>query len=124
MMRESVKNPVGTWELCWSAWGLTAEAYTPWKKFEKYAEASNRYTTYRNETVKQLVKECAKEEVRLNEQLLLQYTVDMEEAMYQDMTCVPVYGNTSYMMFAEYVDLPNQIYAPGVGFGWMFSTKK
>jgi hypothetical protein len=46
----------------------------------------------------------------------------MEEAMYQDMTCIPVYGKTSYMMYAENVDLPMDEYAPGVGFGWVYSS--
>jgi len=125
LMRDSQKQAVGTWELCWSSWGLAAEAYTPWKKFQVYTSTkSNRYTNYRNEVVNNLTVECAKEEVRLDEQLTLKYTVEMEEAMYKDMTCIPVYGKTSYMMYAENVDLPMKEYAPGPGFGWVYSSQK
>jgi len=122
LMRDSQKQAVGTWELCWSSWGLGAEAYTPWKKFQVYTSTkSNRYTNYRNEVVNNLTVECAKEEVRLNEQLTLKYTHEMEEAMYQDMTCIPVYGKTSYMMYAENVQLPMTQYNPSIGFGWEFA---
>ena len=125
LMRDSQKQPVGTWELCWSSWGLAAEAYTPWKKFQVYTSTkSNRYTNYRNEVVNTLCVENEKEEVRLDEQLTLENTFKMEEAMYQDMTCIPVYGKTSYMMYAENVDLPMDVYTPGPGFGWMYSSQK
>ena len=125
LMRESVKQPVDSWELCWSGWGLGAEDYSPWKKFEVYTSfRSNRYTTYRNAKLEEIYAECMKEETRLDEQKLLKLTVEGEKAMYEDMTCIPVYGSAANMMFQEYVQLPLDNYASGIILGWYFSSHK
>jgi len=124
-MRESTKQPVSTWDLCWSSWGLGAEAYYPWKKFTVYtSDKSNRYTNYRNDVLDTLTKVCDTEEVRLDERKTLEYTVQMEESCYQDMTCIPVYGSVSNTLFQDYVKLPMSQYSAGVGFGWIYSEKQ
>ena len=125
LMRESVKQPVDTWELCWSGWGLAAEDYSPWKKFEVYTSfRSNRYTAYRNAKLEEIYSECMKEENRLDESKLLALTVEGEKAMYEDMTCIPVYGSVSNMMFQESVQLAVDNYCPGLGLGWYYSSRK
>ena len=55
--------------------------------------------------------------IRLDERKTLDYTVQMEESCYQDMTCIPVYGSVSNTLFQDYVQLPMEQYSAGVGFG-------
>ena len=125
MMAESRKQPVATWEMCFSAWGLDAESFYPWKKFERYTSTyTSRYTTYSNDKLDAIYAECMKDENRLNDQNLLKLTVQGEEAWYEDMTCIPVYGGVSRMLFQEYVDLPVDSYAAGIGLGWYYAAKK
>ena len=125
LMRESTKQAVGTWELCWSGWGLAAENYYPWKKFEKYTSTnSTRYTNYKNDKLDAIYAECMKDENRLSDQKLLALTLQGEEAWYEDMTCVPVFGGVSKYLYQEYVQLPVSGYAAGIGLGWYYSTHK
>ena len=125
LMRESTKQAVGTWELCWSGWGLAAENNYPWKKFEKYTSTNGtRYTNYKNDKLDAIYKECMKDENRLNDKNLLKLTVQGEEAWYEDMTCIPVYGGVSKYMYQEYVQLPVSGYAAGIGLGWYYSAHK
>ena len=126
MMRKSWKEgPTGDWELCWAGWGLAAENYYPWKKFEKYTSTNGtRYSAYKNYKLDAIYAECMKDENRLDDEKLLALTVQGEEAWYEDMTNIPVYGGVSKMLYQEYVDLPVDAYAPGIGLGWYYSTKK
>ena len=62
--------------------------------------------------------------IRLDERKTLDYTVQMEESCYQDMTCIPVYGSVSNTLFKDYVQLPMEQYSAGVGFGWIYAQKQ
>jgi hypothetical protein len=125
MMRESTSKAVGTWELCWSGWSLAAENYYPWMKFEVYTSTkSNRYTMYRNDKLDAIYAECLKDENRLDEQKLLALTVQGEQAWYDDMTCIPVYGGVSNYMYQERIQLPVDNYTAGMGLGWRYATLK
>jgi len=126
MMRKSWKEgPTGDWELCWAGWGLAAENYYPWKKFEKYTSTNGtRYSAYKNYKLDAIYAECMKDENRLDDEKLLALTVQGEDAWYEDMTNIPVYAGVSKMLYQEYVDLPVDTYAPGIGLGWYYSTKK
>ena len=123
-MRSSVQGPVSSWDLCWSAWGVTGEKFAPWRKLERYTTwHSRRYTMYKNEAVDDLYADCLLEENRLDENKLVALTLQLEQAMYDDMTCVPVYAPFNYLMFSEEIDLPMERYDPSVGFGWLYADR-
>jgi len=126
MMRSCWKDgPVDTWEMCWSGWGLAAENFYPWKKFERYTSTNaTRYSAYSNDKLDAIYAECLKDENRLSDTKLLALTVQGEEAWYEDMTSIPVYAGVTNMLFQEYVDLPVSTYAAGMGLGWYYSAKK
>ena len=126
MMRESTKQPVGTWELCWSGWSLAAENYYPWKKFDVYTSTkSNRYTMYKNTKLDDIYfNKCLLDENRLDEKKMLALTIEGEQAWYDDMTCVPVYGGVSNVMVQERIQLAVDNYTAGMGLGWYYSTLK
>jgi len=126
MMRSSWKEgPVDTWDLSWSGWGLAAETYYPWKKFEKYTSTNNtRYTAYHNDQMDAIYAECLKDENRQSDKKLLELTVKGEQCWYDDMTCIPVYSAVSNLMYQEHVQLPLQGYTPTIGFGWYYSSQK
>ena len=64
------------------------------------------------------------EEYYLNMDKLSALTVQMEEAMYEDMTCLPVYQGKTFAMFQERVELPMKQYHSQGGWGWLFSSLK
>jgi hypothetical protein len=72
--------------------------------------------------VDRLYAACLLEENRLDEDKLIALTLQMERAMYDDMTCVPVYAPYNYLMFSQRVELPMKVYDPNVGFGWLYSA--
>jgi len=118
-------GPVDTWELGWSVWGLAAESFYPWKKFEKYTTTnSTRYSAYKNIKLDAIYAECMKDENRLDEDKLAALTVQGEDAWYEDMTCIPIYGTVKKLMFQDNIELPMVQYSPQVGFGWHFAVKK
>ena len=65
-----------------------------------------------------------KEENRLNDVKAAALTVAGEEAMYQDMTCIPVYAAITNTMYQENIELPMKQYIVQGGWGWPFSTQK
>ena len=118
-------GPVDTWELGWAGWGLAAEDFYPWKKFQKYTSTdSSRYGYYQNFKLDEIYKECLKDENRLDGNKLLDLTVAGESAWYDDMTNIPVYSAITKMMFQERVDLPMNVYTSQTGFGWYYSSLK
>jgi len=122
-MRSSVQAPTNAWDLCWSAWGVTAEKFFPWRKLERYTTwHSRRYTMYKNSAVDELYAACLLDENRLDENRLVDLTVQLEQAMYDDMTCVPVYNPRYHILFSDRVELPMAVYNPNVGFGWLYSA--
>ena len=125
VMKESRTKPVSSWELGWSAWGLAAEYFYPWKKYERYLSTyTSRHTEYKNSALDAIYAQCLLEENRLDDEKLLQLTVQGEEAMYEDMTYVPVFCNGKFDLYQEEVDLPMTQYSNQIGFGWMYATKK
>jgi ABC-type oligopeptide transport system substrate-binding subunit len=124
-MRSSVVGPTNAWDLCWSAWGLTAEKTHPYKKGERYTTwYARRYTTYQNTVIDTLWEQCKIEENRLDDEKMASITVAMEKAILDDMTCVPVYQPNNFVMYADRIDLPMNVYHNDIGFGWTYSKLK
>ena len=124
-MRSSVVGPTNAWDLCWSAWGLTAEKTHPYKKGERYTTwYARRYTTYQNTVIDTLWEQCLIEENRLDDEKMASITVAMEKAILDDMTCVPVYQPNNFVMYADRIDLPMNVYHNDIGFGWTYSKLK
>jgi len=125
-LRNSWKNgPVDNFELGWSGWGLAAESFTPYSKFNVYTSTyASRYGAYKNTKLDEIYKEVMKEENRLNDVKAAALTVAGEEAMYQDMTCIPVYAAITNTMYQENIELPMKQYIVQGGWGWPFSTQK
>ena len=126
LLRSSWKTgPVDTWELGWGGWGLAAESYYPWKKFEKYTSTnSTRYAPCEGSPLDSIYAECLIDENRLSDKKLLELTVKGENAWYENMINIPVYSAITKMMYAENVDLPMTEYSSAPGFGWMYSQQK
>ena len=124
-MRTSNKGPVTTWDLAWSGWALTAESFYPWKKAAAYGSTyGNRYTPYNNAALDALLAKADTDEYRLDPQKLADLTVEMEKAMYEDMTCIPVVQGQSYCMFSERMEPAMSVYVAATGWGTIFGTLK
>ena len=124
-MRSSVQGPTNAWDLCWSAWGLTAEKTHPYKKGERYTTwYARRYTTYQNTVLDALWEQCLVEANRLDDEKMADITVQMEKAILDDMTCVPVYQPNNFVMYSDRIQLPMNVYHNDIGFGWTYSSLK
>lgn len=124
-MRSSTQGPVSSWDMSWSSWGITSEKFAPYRKMERYTTTyTRRYTMYKNTALDQLWAQCLLEENRLDDEKLAALTVQMEQTMYEDMTCCPVYGVTNYAMFSERISVPLKEYDPSLEFGWQYVSLK
>jgi len=124
-MRSSVQGPTNAWDLCWSAWGLTAEKTHPYKKGERYTTwYARRYTTYQNTVLDALWEQCLVEANRLDDEKMADITVQMEKAILDDMTCVPVYQPNNFVMYSDRIQLPMNVYHNDIGFGWTYAKLK
>ena len=125
MMKESLKKPVDTWDISWSGIGLAAETYYPWKKFERYIfTCPSSYTKYSNDALDAIYAECLKDENRMSDRKLLELTIQGEQALYDDMTCMPVCASISNVMYQENIQLAVDTYSAGIGFGWYYASQK
>jgi ABC-type transport system substrate-binding protein len=122
LLRSSWKSgPVDTWELGWAGWGLAAEDFYPWKKFEKYMTTnSSRYSAYENTKLDEIYEQCLLDENRLDGKKLQDLTVAGESAWYDDMTNIPVYSAINQYMYQERIVLPMNVYTSQTGFGWPY----
>ena len=128
-MRATRSGPVDTWDLGWSGWALAAEIFTPWKKLEKYTSlqykpVQNGYTAYTNYALDDLCKLGYDESYYLNTDKLSQLTVQMEETMYENIPCIPVFQACNFNMFQERVELPMKQYHSQGGWAWIYSDLK
>ena len=64
---------------------------------------------------------CQEEEVRLNPELMVKMTAELEALYLRDVINVPLYDTVSYTMYSERMVLPCSEYIPGFGFGTMFA---
>ena len=104
---------------------MPARRFKPYAKFSVYVSSyTRRYTTYSNDALDAIYKECTKEENRLVDTKVAALTLQGEEEMYKDMTCVPVYAAINNTLYQEYIDLPMESYNAQTGWGWQYSTKK
>lgn len=118
-MRTTWQNEGGvdTWELTWGAWDLTAAMGSANRKFERYTSYnSNRFTSYHNDIIDDLYAKSITEEYRLNEDLLIKTTLDMEKALIEDVTQLPVFQAQAYYIFSDRCIRPTKTRLNYVGF--------
>ena len=102
LMRSSKKTANDSWELCWSGWSNSNETEYPCTVMSFYRSSyGNKYTLYANDVLDAAYTQYQTEEARLNPSIRDELVTTMEEAMYEDMTRVPVYQEASFTVFSD-----------------------
>lgn len=92
--------------------------YTAYQWFrESYASKPNSYTTERFEKA---YAELNTEEMRMNPELMIQKTAELEQIFWEDVINVPIYQEYGYTMYQDWFVPACPDYIAGFGFGNMF----
>ena len=104
LMRTSVKKANDSWEMCWSGWSSSNETDYPCHTMSLYrSDYGSRYTNYKNSELDAAYALYITEEYRLDSAKRDSLVSMMEEALYKDMSRVPVYQDSNYTIFSEKV---------------------
>lgn len=117
LMRTAQAGPTNGWELCWGAWDLTAATISANRKFEVYTSTdSRRFAPYHNDTIDELYALSVTEEYRLDEQKLIDITLEMEKALLDNVDQIPVFQGTNYYIFSDRITRPSKTRINSGGF--------
>lgn len=109
LMRTAQNGPTNGWDLCWGAWDLTAAIISANRKFEPYTSTdSRRFAPYHNDELDRLYALSITEEYRLDEQKLIDITLQMEKSLLENVDQIPVFQQTSYYLFSDRVIKPSK----------------
>ncbi|MEA4920088.1 MAG: ABC transporter substrate-binding protein [Clostridiaceae bacterium] len=109
LMRTAQNGPTNGWDLCWGAWDLTAATISANRKFEPYtSKDSRRFAPYHNDELDRLYALSITEEYRLDEQKLIDITLQMEKSLLQNVDQIPVFQQTAYYLFSDRVIKPSK----------------
>ena len=116
------KGPHDAWDLCWSGYNLAAETFEPYKKFGPYVTGDSRnYAAYDNAFLNAQYPNLLTEVYRLDPEAAFDLTVEIEKSIIlDDVTCIPVVQERSYVLYAERIVLALDRYVPQLGFGWEY----
>ena len=102
LMRSSKETPNDSWEICWSGWSNSNETDYPCTVMAFYRSSyGSKYSLYTNDALDAAYVQYQTEEARLNPAIRDDLVSTMEEALYNDMTRVPVYQEANYTIFAD-----------------------
>ncbi len=116
------KQDPDSFEMAFGGWGASLSRVYPYAAFQYFVDAyASRPNSYISEDFDKQFAACQAEEVRLNPELMVKMTADLEAIYLRDVVNVPLYQSTAYTMYTERMVLPCPNYIPGFGFGTMFA---
>lgn len=116
------KTDPNSFDIASGGWGASLSRVYPYTAFQYFRSSySSRPNSYVTERFDNLYEELQTEEVRINSQLMVEKTAELEKIYIEDVINVPVGQSYSYTLFSDRIKLPVKDYVPGFGFGTMFS---
>ena len=105
LMRSSKATPNDSWEICWSGWSTSNETDFPCQVMTYYRSSyGSKYSLYTNTELDALYELYVSDEYLLDGDKRDSLVPQMEEAMYKDMTRVPIYQESNYTIFSDRIE--------------------
>ncbi|MGI6631810.1 MAG: peptide ABC transporter substrate-binding protein [Bacillota bacterium] len=109
-------------EMAFSGWASSLSRVYPYAAMQYFVDSYRaRPNSFISEDFDRQFAACQEEEVRLNPELMVKMTAELEALYLRDVINVPLYDTVSYTMYSERMVLPCSEYIPGFGFGTMFA---
>lgn len=113
-------NP-NSFEIAYGGWSASLSRIYPYAAFRYFISSYNsRPNSYITERFDEQFKACQAEEVRLNPELMVKMTAELEKIYLEDVINVPLYQYYDYTLISERITVPCDDYIPGFGYGTMF----
>lgn len=110
------------YDLGWSSWAPAISRVYPFMAFRYFtASYANHPNPYISADFDALYNACNTETVKMNADLMVEMTAELERVYLRDVVNVPVYEPVNYVMYSEKLILPCTEYVPGIGYGVMFA---
>ncbi len=124
-MTEFKKAGPDCFEMAFSGWGASLSRVYPYAAMQYFVDAyAARPNSFISEDFDRQFAACQAEEVRLDPELMVEMTAELEALYLRDVINVPLYDPINYTMYSEKMILPCSEYIPGFGFGSMFADIK
>ena len=120
--KKSVKTNPDAYELAASRWSLGAGKYNPIRFMEPYTSTyARRNGNYRCAEADAAYKLAKTAEVRKDEVRLAEVTAEMEKALLDSVTVVPVFQETDFSLTGDRLILPVEKEDPSIGWGLKYA---
>ena len=107
-----------SYELSWGSWSWSSADFCPVRNFEPFqSDYSRRNANYGNAELDALYEESMQEEVRLDENRLVELAQEIEQIYIEDVLAIPVFEVVNKCMFSDRVVTPVDTYVSGLGWG-------
>lgn len=107
-----------SYELSWGSWSWGASDFSPNRQFEVFqSDYPRRNSNYGNEKMDKLYLESVSEEIRLDPEKIVDYSIEMEKEYIDDVLAIPVFQAMGHAMFSERIILPIDEYDITLGWG-------
>jgi oligopeptide transport system substrate-binding protein len=122
---KNFKQDPNSFDMAFGGWGASLSRVYPYAALQYFRDAyASRPNSFISQDFDDQYAACTAENVRINPDLMVQMTAELESIYLRDVVNVPLYENVYYMMYAENIVLPVAKYIPGLGYGTMFSDIK
>lgn len=119
-MKDWQSDP-NSFDIASGGWSSSLSRLYPYTAYQYFRSAySSRPNSYVTDRFDEAYTELQKEEYRVNPQLMVEKTAELEKIFEEDVINVPVIQEYSYTMYSDRVKLPVKEYVPGLGFGTVY----
>ena len=116
------KSDPNSFELAFGGWGPAVSRISPYRAFQYFIDDyQSRPNSYSTDRFNEYFHETNTEEVRLDQQLMLEKSAELEKIYLEDVINVPIYVRRNYEVYSDKIQLPFDEYVSGFGFGVMFA---
>lgn len=120
-MKDFKEDP-DSFELAYGGWAASLSRIYPYEAFRYFvSDYEYRPNSYVTERFDKQFEACKSEEVRLNPELMVEMTAELEKIYLEDVINIPLHQYYSYTIVADRIKLPCAEYIPGFGYGFMFA---
>lgn len=115
------KDDPNSFDMAFGGWGASASRVNPYAAFQYFIDSyQSRPNSYSTERFNEQFQACRTEEVRLDKDLMVKMSAELEKIYIEDVINVPLYQAPSYYVYADRIILPFDEYVSGFGHGVMF----
>lgn len=115
------KDDPNSFDMAFGGWGASASRVSPYAAFQWFIDTyDHRPNSYSGETFNEVFQSARTEEVRLDRELLIKKSAEVEKVYLDEVINVPLYQSYYYTVYSDRIQLPFDEYVSGFGFGSIY----